>query len=112
MYFCILKKRWWILNYGFQNRDMSACENIFVICCCINNFMLDRMDHNNSRVGRGGPLGGDGLWLDGPTVNEQFASRVLENQFSDRRMLLAKHLCVFKLPITDVVSEGEGDDES
>ena len=77
--------------------------------------MLDIMDRNNLRVGRGGPLGGNGLWLDGPTVNEQFASMVLANQFSEWRILLAKHLSVFKLrgPITDYVSEGDkGDNES
>jgi hypothetical protein len=76
--------------------------------------MLELMGRNNSRVGRGHPIEDNGLWLDGPMVNNEFVSRVFENQFSEQRMLLAKHLCVFKQrgPITNAVSEGDYDDNS
>jgi hypothetical protein len=30
--------------------------------------MLDQMERNRVRVGRGAPIGTDGIWLDGNTV--------------------------------------------
>jgi hypothetical protein len=67
--FGILKKRWRVLNDGFYYRDINTCEKIFVTCCCLNNFLLDLMKRNNVRVGREGPIGNDGIWLDGHTSN-------------------------------------------
>ena len=64
--FGIIKKRWRILNNGFYQRDIVKCEKIFVTCCCLNNFMLDLMDLTNVRVGRGSPMGDDGIRLSGP----------------------------------------------
>ena len=66
--FGILKKRWRILNNGFFHRDMVICEKIFITCCWLNNFMLDVMERTNVRVGRGAPIGVDGIWLSGTTV--------------------------------------------
>jgi hypothetical protein len=73
--------------------------------------MLDMMERNNACVGRSHPIGDNGLWLDGPTLNNEFVSQ--DNQFSQHRMLLAKHLCVFKNrgPITYVVSDSGDDNE-
>jgi hypothetical protein len=55
------------------------------------------MVRNNVRVGRGYPIGDDGLWLDGHTVNvnTNASKRFLLIQFGMRRSLLAKHLHVF-----------------
>ena len=46
------------------------------------------------RVGRGAPLPGDGIWLDGgsDTANTEDSERMLAFKFGKRRELLAKHL--------------------
>ena len=97
--FGILKKRWRILNNGFFHRDMVICEKIFITCCWLNNFMLDVMVRTNVRVGRGAPIGGDGIWLSGTTEVEPEAmeenDRDLSVQFLHRRGLLVNHLHLF-----------------
>jgi hypothetical protein len=95
--FGILKKRWKILNNGLLFRDICICENIFVTCCCLHYFLLDLMVQTNIRVGRGYPIGDDGLWLDGHMIaNEDKTERFLAIKFGQRRSLLAKHLRVFR----------------
>jgi hypothetical protein len=96
--FGILKKRWRVLNNGFYYRDIKTCETIFVTCCCLNNFMVDLMERSNVRVGRGVPIGDDGIWLDGHTANNSTdtSELALSKQFAKRRSLLAKHLHVFR----------------
>jgi hypothetical protein len=95
--FGILKKRWRVLNHGFKFCEMEKCEKIFTGCCVLHNFLLDQMVRNNVRVGRGYPIGDDGLWLDGHTINvdSNATERFLSTQFGRRRSLLAKHLHVF-----------------
>lgn len=91
--FGIIKKRWRILNNGFYQRDIALCEKIFVTCCCLHNFMLDVMEITNVRVGRGSPMGDDGIWLSGPRdVEPEETDRSLSMQFEQRRMLLVHHL--------------------
>jgi hypothetical protein len=97
--FGILKKQWTILNHGFKHRDIENCEKIFITCCCIHNFLLDLMDRNNVRIGRGYPIGNDGLWLDGHTAQvdaKNETEKILSTQFGRRRLLLAKHLHIFR----------------
>ena len=96
--FGILKKRWRVLNNGFYYRDINTCEKIFVTCCCLNNFLVDLMERTNVRVGRGVPIGDDGIWLDGHTTNNSTdtSELALSKQFAQRRSLLAKHLHVFR----------------
>ncbi len=94
-----------MLNHGFKHREMEQCEKIFIACCVRHNFLLDQMVRNSMRVGRGYPIGDDGLWLDGNTVNvdTNASERFLSTQFGMRRSLLAKHLHVFrqKGPLVD-----------
>lgn len=98
--FGILKKRWNMLNAGLNFRDIKVCEKIFVTCCCLHNFLLDQRDYSLIRVGRGRPMGGDGIWLDGHTEHLGTANEsVLSIQFSKRRSLLAAHLKVFRQPM-------------
>ncbi len=102
--FGILKKRWRVLNNGLMYRDIKVCEKIFVICCCLHNFLLDIMVRHNVRVGHGYPIGDDGLWLSGHThSSESTTDRALATKFGKRRALLAKHLHVFRKlgPIPD-----------
>ena len=96
--FGILKKRWRVLNDGFYYRDINICEKIFVTCCCLNNFLVNLMERSNIRVGRGVPIGDDGIWLDGHTTNHSTdtSDLALSKQFAERRSLLAKHLHVFR----------------
>ena len=94
--FGILKKRWQVLNDGLDFRDINKCERIFNARCCLNNFMLDTMERNNVRVGRGVPIGTDGTWLDENTVATEAADVMLPLQFAKRRSLLAKHLLVLR----------------
>ena len=95
--FGILKKKWKVLNHGFKHREMEQCEKIFIACCILHNFLLDQMVRNSVRVGHGYPIGDDGLWLDGNTVNvdTNASEKFLSTQFGSRRSLLAKHLHVF-----------------
>ena len=88
---------WQVLNDGLDYRDISKCEKIFNACCCLNNMMLDQMERNTVRVGRGAPIGTDGIWLDGNTVaTEPTADILFSLQFAKRRSLLAKHLKVLR----------------
>ena len=60
--------------------------------------MLDVMEITNVRVGRGAPMGDDGIWLSGPRdvepedVEPEETDRFLSMQFEQRRMLLVHHL--------------------
>jgi hypothetical protein len=95
--FGILKKIWKVLNHGFKFREMEKCKKIFIGCCVPQNFLLDQMVRNNMRVGCGYPIGDNGLWLDGHTVNvnTNASERFQSIQFGMRRSQLAKHLRVF-----------------
>jgi hypothetical protein len=95
--FGILKKRWKVLNHGFKFCKMEQCKKVFIACCILHNFLLYMMVWNNVRVGRGYPIGDDGVWLDGHTVNidTNASESFLLIQFGMRRSLLANHLCVF-----------------
>ncbi len=94
--FGILKKWWQVLNDGLHYRDINKCERICDACCCLNNFILDQMERNRVRVGRGAPIGTDGIWLDGNTVATEATDIMLLMQFVKRRSLLAKHLLVLR----------------
>jgi hypothetical protein len=65
--------------------------------------MLDLMERNQVRVGRGAPIGLDGVWLDGNTVAPEATDLLQSMMFAKRRRLLAKHLNVFRKqgPICD-----------
>ncbi len=41
--FGILKKRWKVLNHGFKHGDIVKCEQFFITCCVLHNFLLDLM---------------------------------------------------------------------
>jgi hypothetical protein len=94
----IFKKQWKVLNHGFKFCKMEQCKKIFITCCVLHNFLLDMMERNNVRVGCGYPIGDNGVWLDGHTVNVDTNSseRFLLIKFGMRRSLLAKHLRVFR----------------
>ena len=79
-------------------RDIAVCKKLFVTCCCLNKFLLDLMERNDVRVGRGAPLGEDGVWLDGPTTppSNGASDRMDTFWFGQRRTLLATHLKVFR----------------
>ena len=96
--FGILKKRWQVLNDGLEldYRDINKCERIFNACCCVNNLMLDQMERNPVRVGRGAPIGTDGIWLDGNTVATEATDVMWSLQFAKRRSMLAKHLLILR----------------
>ena len=97
--FGIMKKRWRILHNGFHYRDISKCQKIFVTCCCLHNFLIDMMEGGKvQRCHRGGPIdANDGMWLAGPTPdNPVDTGRSLEHRFCSRRLILSKHLRVFK----------------
>ena len=95
--FGILKKRWRILNNGLQYRDIRICEKIFVVCCCLHNFLLEQMERGVPKVGRGRPIGDDGVYLDGHTDPPRGLSETgLSIQFGKRRSLLANHLKLFR----------------
>ena len=67
--FGILKKRWRILEYGIIHyRSSDRCEKVFVVCCILHNIMLAHSPNEANgevRVGRGAPLPGDAIFLEG-----------------------------------------------
>jgi hypothetical protein len=71
--FGILKKRWRILDYGFNYYCMKDCENV---CCILHNMLLELGETFGYQViaVRGQLFEGDGLWLEGPEeLNERLA---------------------------------------
>jgi hypothetical protein len=69
-----------------------------VKCCCLHNYLLDIMvrHRNDIQVGRGYPIGDDGLWLDGNTlIDKSKTKRFLAIKFGQQRLNLAKHLRFF-----------------
>ncbi len=94
--FGILKKRWQILNDGLNYCDVQTCKRIFNACCCLNNFMLDQMERSCVQVGRGAPMGNDGILLVGDTVTTDVTDATLLLQFAKRRLLLAKDACYWQ----------------
>ncbi len=85
------------MNDGLDYHDINKCEKIFNACCCLNNLMLDQMERNTVRVGRGAPIGTDGIWLDGNSTVATEATDVMWSlQFAKRHSLLAKHLKVLR----------------
>ena len=94
-----MKKRWKVLDNGIRISDMHVVEKVFTVCCMLHNNMLTEMESRESevRVGRGVPLEGDGIWLQG---NDRFdmdadgegESRALAAQWSCRRTQLADHI--------------------
>ena len=98
--FGIFKKRWRTLNNGFFYRQVEVCEKIFVMCCWLHNFLLDLMERPNINLGRGAPIGDDGVWLSAPSDAEPPAyktnnDRILSEQFAHRREQLVHHLHMF-----------------
>ncbi len=58
------------------------------------------MDRPNINLGRGAPIGDDGLWLSAPSDSEPPADesnndRILSEQFAHRRAQLVHHLHMF-----------------
>ena len=49
--FGILKKRWRVLNNGLQFQNIGDCNKIFLMCCCLHNYLLDIMEQNDVRIG-------------------------------------------------------------
>jgi hypothetical protein len=107
--FGILKKRWRILDYGLQYRNMHKCEKLFWVCCILHNMLLELPEDDGFscviiRAGRGGPLGNDGLWIEGPVqlrrrlMGETALSTICANdkreglEWKRRRDCLAAHL--------------------
>jgi len=59
--------------------------------------MLDLMERTNVRVGRGSPMGDDGIWLSGlKDVEPEETDRVLSTHFDQRKNLLVNHLHLFR----------------
>lgn len=97
--FGILKKRWKILEFGIRFRSIVVVEKVFTVCSMLHNMMLSEMETRESshRVGRGQPLSGDSIWLDGPQQFPPVNSRDttashLAMEWGKRRKLLAAHL--------------------
>ncbi len=91
-----LKKQWQILNDRLNYCDVQTCERIINACCCPNNFMLDQMERSFVRVGRGAPMGNDGIWLDRDTVATEVTDATLLLQFAKRHLLLTKDACYWQ----------------
>jgi hypothetical protein len=75
-----------------------------VTCCWLNNFLLDLMDCPNVHVGRGAPLGDDGLWLSGPRElrrDDNITDRILLEEFFHCRSQLVDHLLFLAPSITN-----------
>ena len=103
--FGILKKRWRILEYGMQYRSAERNEKIFVVCCMLHNMMIDletESDRDPPRIGRGVPLPGDAIYLEGPSEMETWtdkftrAEKIEAKDWIKRRDVLSDHLMYSK----------------
>ena len=95
--FWILKKRWKILNGGFIYCDIQVCEKIFIACACLHNFLANDTVRYNFKVGRGNPIGNNGIWLGGQSaIVDNKTDHFLATQFGRRRLILANHLSIFR----------------
>ncbi len=70
-------------------------------CCWLNNFLLELMERSNVHVGRGAPVGDDGVWLSGPLLQEPAKDcndkdHILSEQFARQRSQLVEHLHMFR----------------
>ena len=85
-----------MLNHGFKHREMEQCKKICIMCCILLYYLLDHMMWNSMRVGCRYPIGDNGLWLDGNTVNvdKNASERCLSTQFGIRRSLGQTPMCV------------------
>ena len=114
--FGILKKRWRVLNDGLYYRDIQTCEKVFITCCCLNNFLLDLMERTNVTVGRGAPIGDDGIWLDGHTTfysadsSELALSKKLRVGIHCWRNIFTSSVRRVQCSISVFVSPGMGED--
>jgi hypothetical protein len=74
------------------------CDKIFVTCACLHNMLVKdtKMNHWDTRVGRGALLGKDGIYLDRHTIpsNVDKSNLHLAKEFGRQRNALATHLCV------------------
>lgn len=113
--FGILKARWRILEYGLHYRDINRCGDVFMTCCCLHNMMLEFADVTSKidRVGRGAPLHGDAIYLEGPANAQRRRTRDIVNnawlrrkevaearEWLKRREVLANHHYYMKKVIT------------
>ena len=75
-------------------------------------FLLNLMERHNTRVGRGGPLENDGIWLSGNTAADQDmeTNAILSNKFLRRHAILAMPLRVLR-EIGPIVYEVDGEGE-
>lgn len=102
--FGILKKRWRILDFGLHYRSIAKNEKIFMACCILHNMIIDSIDVNeinSSRIGRGAPLPGDSMYLEGPSNRDEreICSRHLRRmeqaeaaEWVERRDALSQHI--------------------
>ncbi len=94
--FGMMKKQWCILH-RLHYRNIRKCENIFVSCSCVNNFLIYIMETNIQQCHLGGSIDiNDGMRLDRHTPNNpKNSGRSLEYRFSSRSRILSNHLHVF-----------------
>ena len=89
--------------YGIRFRNIKVVEKVFNVCCMLHNFMLSEMTtrDTNARVGRGGPIGQDAIWLAGPLTGSSGGTctsteRQLAAEWGRRRRALVAHLTYSK----------------
>ena len=67
MYIWYPKKVLENIDNGLEYHHMKVCEKIFVVCCCLYIFLLEERERGSPKVGRGSPIGDDGMFFDGHT---------------------------------------------
>ena len=107
--FGIMKKRWKILNNGLLYGDIKVHKKIFITCACLHNLLVKdmKMNHLDTRVGRGAPLGKDVIYLDGRTIppNVDKSKLHLAEEFGKQRNALATHLRVHLIHLVKLTDE-------
>ena len=71
-----------VFDYGFRFRDIKVCKKIFTVCSILHNMMVDDRETRESsvRVGRGAPLGRDGMWIRNVVEEPQLPSFLIPLQ--------------------------------
>jgi hypothetical protein len=82
---------WWI--YLSQHPGL---REIFITCACLHNFLARDTVRYNVRVGRGYPIGNNGILLSGQSaIVDNDTDHFLATQFGRRWSILVNHLSVF-----------------
>ena len=101
-----------ICDNDYLTWPTTICPHTHFDSTTLEGFFLTNLERHNVRVGRGGPLENDGIWLSGNTATDHDVetNTILASKFVRRCAILAMHLRVLR-DIGPIVYEVDGEGE-